>query len=90
MKKIKTLIIVVAVLLGSTVILAIDGSAKGAQLADIERQVAKLQDKNTQLKEKIINKNSLTQISGAASSLGLKPATRILYWNQDMQWASLP
>ena len=81
---------ILAVLVLVTVIVTIETSASGAQLAYLENEETMLTQENTELKAKIIQSTSLNKIGEVAKGKDLKKATKIIYITEDETVAKIP
>ena len=82
--------IILGVLAVATVVVTIETSAAGAELAELEKEEALLGKENVELKGKIVQSTSLTRISEAAEELELKKASKIIYITEEEIVAKLP
>lgn len=74
----------------AAVYLTIVTSAAGAQLSYLEEEEERLNEENTQLKNRLVSSTSLSEIEEKAAQLGLKKAEKIIYISQEDTFAKLP
>ena len=77
----KMMFIVISILLVVTIFFAIGASAKGANLAKLEDESAKLTAENQELQDQIVAKSSLSQIEKQAVALGMGKPEKYIYIN---------
>ncbi|CAN5307733.1 hypothetical protein BH10PAT1_BH10PAT1_4500 [soil metagenome] len=62
-----------------TIFFAVKASNEGSNLLQLEKQADELTQQNRELKDKIVNVSSLSQVSKMASSLGLDKPEKFVY-----------
>ncbi len=79
-------IIALGLILGRVAIFAYFGG-QGAKAAQMEQTKSDLTQKNEQLRTKVLHQTSLSFISKRARAAGFKPATSVIYLNNQSSMA---
>ena len=76
--------------LATTVFFAIEAAASGAELSDLENKEYILSRKNSELKEQILMRSSLTKVEDRAEELGFGKPSQVFYVPTQKTFAKLP
>jgi len=82
-------VIFLALLVVSTVLMAIESSAQGARLVAIEKERMALEEKNIELTRKLVNRTSLTRVEEFARQEGMVKPEKTVYLTREAPVAAL-
>lgn len=89
----KKMIYIMGVFLGilmlSSIALTIASATKGAEINYLEKQKHMARQEMEELTSQVVTSNSLSQVSEAASELGLVKPNNVVYLNREVSVASL-